>query len=119
MEGWEKTRGKPEKDKRENSRERPTTKNLAEMFVELEPVWEDPKEEQEDGETKQHNSGHDADGVPNLSSGSCHEAMERQAVQSKSQTDVALRDSETQEVTYISRALPPSLMRASAVKPKL
>jgi len=63
-----------------NLRERPATENLAEMFVELEPVWEDPEEEQEDGKTEQHHSRHDADCVPNLSSGRCHEAMEGQAV---------------------------------------
>ena len=50
------------------------------MFVKLEPVREDPEEEQEDGKTEQHNSRHDADGIPNLSGSRCHETVEGQAM---------------------------------------
>ena len=57
------------------------------MFVELEPVREDPEEEQENGKTKQHNSRHDTDGVPNLPGGGCHEAMERQAMQKRTSNE--------------------------------
>lgn len=71
-------------------RERPTTKNLAKMFVELEPVWEDPKEEQEDGKTEQHNSRHDTDGIPNLSSGRCYEAMERQTMKKQTSSECCI-----------------------------
>lgn len=49
------------------------------MFVDLEPVREDPEHEQEDSKTEQHHSTHDANSVPNFSSGRCHEAMEGQA----------------------------------------
>ena len=49
------------------------------MFVELEPVREDSEQEQENGKAEQHQSRHDTCGIPNLSSGRCHEAMERQA----------------------------------------
>jgi hypothetical protein len=70
--------------KERNLRERPATKNLAQVFVELEPVREDSEQEQEDGKAEQHHSGHDADRIPNLSGGLCHEAMERQAIYKKS-----------------------------------
>ena len=65
--------------KRRDLRERPAAENLAEMFVELEPVREDSENEQEDGETEQHYCRHDAHSVPNLSRGFCYEAMARQA----------------------------------------
>ena len=61
-----------------NLRERPATKNLAEVFMELEPVREDSEHEKEAGKTEQHHCGHYAHSVPNLSSRFCYEAMERQ-----------------------------------------
>ena len=86
MEGREKTRSKSEKGRwirKRNARERPATKNLAQMFVELEPVRENSEREQEDGETEQHHSGHDAGGIPNLSCGRCHEVVKWQAKEEK------------------------------------
>ena len=59
-------------------RERPAAEDLAEVFVELEPVRKDSENEQENGKTEQHNSGHYAHSVPNFPSGLCHETMERQ-----------------------------------------
>ena len=64
---------------KENLRERPATKNLAEMFMEFEPVREDSKQEQKGSKAKQHHCGHNAHSIPNLSGGRRHESMERQA----------------------------------------
>ena len=87
------------------------------MFVELEPVREDPKQEQEDGETEEHQPTHDAASVPNFSSGRCHETMDRQS-ERKEMSD-RTHDVRKESTTYIFRADSPSRMRASAVKPKL
>ena len=64
---------------RANSREGPTPKNLAEVFVEFEPVREDPKDEQEDSKTEQHQCGHDTRSVPDVSSGVRDQVMKGQA----------------------------------------
>jgi hypothetical protein len=68
----------PKKEpERESSREGPATKNLAEVFVELEPVRENSEDEQEDGKTEQHQRRHDAHGIPDLSSSFRDEVVER------------------------------------------
>jgi len=75
------------------------------MFVELEPVREDPEEEQEDGKAEEHNSGHHADCVPNLSSGRCHEAMERQAMKKRTSNERHItRRRETKSSIHFSSA---------------
>ena len=62
-------RGRTSDIKGGDSRERPAAKNLAEVFVELEPVREYSEYEQKDGESEQHHSRHYAHSVPDFSGG--------------------------------------------------
>lgn len=43
-----------------------TSKNFGEVLVDLEPVRDYTEEEEEDGQTKEHDPRHDACGVPHL-----------------------------------------------------
>ena len=56
-----------------------TAKNFVEMLVDLEPVGEGTKEEEEYRQTEQQQRRHDTGGIPNFTSLSRHQTMRGQA----------------------------------------
>ena len=57
-----------------------TPKNLIQVLVQLEPVWQRAKEDEEDSETEQQKGPEDRRCVPNLTSDLRQDVVQRQAV---------------------------------------
>lgn len=53
-----------------------TAQDLVQVLVNFEPVWKYTENEEENGETIEHKSCHDAGGVPNLSSSRANISVE-------------------------------------------